>query len=202
MNDCITRKQLISIGALASINMLRPINRAYASGTSVSPSSEKLPRLRIKLSVHHTNGNLTEPLINDTVGISELLSSTSPFPTEDGYFELHFEGPENSSVIAAMDFCFEWADDHTRARIVKGVFSLTQTDPFVSFSDAYYNLYQKDKYIRSSFNGQQTSVKTNWDFDTYDALEDIWSYGAMVGAKTFSLYTGEESEFALEICLE
>lgn len=117
------------------------------------------------------------------------------------YTEETKEADESIQVQARIMLGVLWGEEKTSIQITKGVFEVSQAHPLVSYSNAFYAIMQKSRYMGDSFNGKELTLEPNWPSDSYDEDQDQWTCGAGVGALAFNMMTGEEYNFTVDLYL-
>jgi hypothetical protein len=135
--------------------------------------------------------------------------STARFLTpisEEKLKELVQEGYEESvkesdglEVYARVAIGVNWGPDKSTIQIQRGTFEVSQSNPLVSYSNAFYGMMQKANYTSNTFNGKSLTIETGWPVDNFDAQVDAYTCGGAVGGEAMNFLTGEVFNFTFEI---
>ncbi len=109
------------------------------------------------------------------------------------------EEDEFSGIKATIALAVNWGANKSSIQIQKGTFSITQVNPLVIYSNAFYGLMQKEHYLSDVFNGKSLTVTTGWPVQPFDAQADQWTCGGAVGGLLTDLTNGEQQDFTVEI---
>ena len=106
---------------------------------------------------------------------------------------------EFSGIKAKITLAVNWGANKSSIQIQKGTFSITQVNPLVIYSNAFYGVMQKEHYLSDMFNGKPLTVTTGWPSQPFNAEADQWTCGGAVGGLLTDLTNGEQQDFTVEI---
>lgn len=109
------------------------------------------------------------------------------------------KNPTWLEVYARVAIGVNWGPDKSTIQIQRGTFEVSQSNPLVSYSNAFYGMMQKANYTSNTFNGKSLTIETGWPVDNFDAQVDAYTCGGAVGGEAMNFLTGEVFNFTFEI---
>lgn len=223
--DLLSRRNLMKLGVIGFTGIMASGIKSPLPAFASTPSPRNInPRLQILVKNPKTGKTLnslsqyldlsknTKITSNESIKIlkydTEYSNGSSVYSINtainlDGstYVEETEESSESLNVYAKITLGVLWGENKDSIQIQRGTFSVTQKNPLIPFYNTSYAMMQKTHYITDFFNGNETTIETNWPIDPYDSSTDQYTCGGAVIGGCNNILTGEEYSFAVELYL-